>query len=127
MEPIPASPTSRTSSSGSSGTSRVQRSNTEILVKSKALDLDDTVETSWHLQADIHSPGLQSGALAEFEGNDILSFSPLASNSLSREASALDEALSDAGPKSSLSSEKMAWDIRLRKKEIQEVPDLRFI
>lgn len=45
-----------------------------------------------------------SKVLAEVEGNGILSFSPLASNLLPREVRALDEALSKAGPESSLVS-----------------------
>ena len=98
------------------------------LLTLKVLDLDDTVKISWDLQADIHSPDMVSKALAEFEGNGMLSFSPLASNLLPREVRALDEALSKAGPESSLVSlTKRVWDIRLGKMKIQDVPGLRFI
>lgn len=98
------------------------------LLKLKVLDLDDTVEISWDLQADIHSPEMVSKVLAEVEGNGILSFLPLTSNLLPREVRALDEALSKAGPESSLVSlTKMVWDIRLGEIKIQDVPGLRSI
>lgn len=98
------------------------------LLKPKVLDLDDTVEISWDLQADTHSPEMVSKTLADVEGNGIRSFSPLVSNLLPREVRALDEALSKAGPESSLVSLiKRLWDIRLGKMKIQQVPGLQFI
>lgn len=106
----------------------VQSPNAETLLKPKALDLDDTVEISWDLQADIHSPEMVSKILADVEGNGIRSLSPLASNLLPRVVRALDEALPKAGPESSLVSLiKRIWDIRLGKMKIQQVPGLQFI
>lgn len=71
---------------------------------------------------------MQSKALAGVDDGGLWSSSLLASNLLPREARAIDEALSEAGPESSLLSlKKRAWVIRLGTIKIQEVPGLRFI
>lgn len=87
-------------------TRRAKRHNTEILLTQiQGPRSGRYYRDKLRSQADIHSPGFQSKALAEIWSNGIWPFSHLASNLLLREARALDKGLfPGGGPEPSLIS-----------------------